>query len=128
MPRRKKKLHPKTQLLLHITSHSSVFFDYQYVCRTCFYADTAGDTLGRIILVLILHHYAERTCVNTLAAVFTFLLVDHINALCVLADGVMLAGFLTFAALYAELGLYRAFFLNDMQTCLASVCFFVESF
>ena len=108
-------------------SHSSIFFDHQYVCRTCFYADTAGDTLGRIVLVLILHHQAERTCVNTLAAILTFLFVDHINALCVLADRIMLTGLCTLAALYANLRLHRAFFLNNVKTCFGYVRLFVKS-
>ena len=61
---------------------------------------------------------SERTYFCTFAAANTFLLVDYVNALCILSDCSLFAGFRTLTALYTNVGLYSSFFLADANGLL----------
>lgn len=61
----------------------------------------AGNALGD--LVADLNHDLEGTCSHALAAADAKLLIDHVNALGILGDGILLAGLSALAALRAGL-------------------------
>ena len=106
---------------------SSLFFDdLEELHRTGLGADAAGDALGGKFTRLGLDHHAEGTCLDTLAAAGAELLVDGVDALCVLRDGAVGTCFGTFAALDAEHRLGRALAVDDLKTCLGGIKFFVE--
>ena len=71
-----------------------LFDDFQNLHGAGLYADTAGDALGGNRRVLCLDHNMEGAGFHTLAAANAELLIDHIDALCVLSDGTGLTGML----------------------------------
>ena len=82
-------------------------FDLQDLHGTGLRANSAGDTLARVLLILSLDDQAEGTGLHALAAADTFLLIDHVNALRVLGDRFLRTGFRALSALYAGHGLRR---------------------
>ena len=82
----------------------SVFHDLEDFHRAGLGADAAGDAL-RCGKPLLLNEDAERAGFLALAALDAELLVDHVNALCVLGDRAVLARLGALAALDADHGL-----------------------
>lgn len=86
----------------------------------------AGDALGD--LVANLNHDLEGTCSYALAAADAELLIDHVNALGVLGDSVLLASLSALAALRASLNHDAAVLLvADADAGLILVKLLVES-
>ena len=108
-----------------ISEFGSLFVhNFQYIHRTGFCADTAGNTFGSRI-VLGFYDQAKWTGLRTGSASRTFFLVDHVNALRVLGNGAFRTGLGTFTALRTG-DRADSLFLYDLQTCLVRIKYLIK--
>jgi len=101
------------------------FFDLEKIHGASLYADTAGDALG---CGMTGNHNLEGAYFCTFAAACAELLVDHVNALCVLCDCAGFADLRALTALDADHGLGFAVLFYDLDAGFAGIKFFVKSF
>ncbi len=104
-----------------------LFDDFKNFHRAIFNADAAGDALGCKFAVILFDHQAEGACFLALAAANAELLVYNINALCILRDSALIAGFCAFTALNTDHGLCSAVTGDDLQASLVLMEFLIKS-
>ena len=104
-----------------------LFDDFQNFHGASLDANTAGDALGSNGRVFSLNHNMEGAGFYALAAANAELLVDDIDALCVLGDSTGFAGSSTLAALDANHGLRHALTVYDLDAGLILMKLLVES-
>ena len=101
-----------------------VLDDLQHFHRARLGADAAGDALGGGFSLQ--HHDLHRAGLDALAAADALLLVDHVNALGVAGDGLVLAGAHALAALDAGIDLRLTVLLDDLDAGLARIAHLIE--
>ena len=98
-----------------------LFHDLQNFHGAGFDTDAAGDALGSGLAVICLDQDMEGADLLAFAAAHAELLVDHVDALCVLRDGAVLTDGGTLAALHADHRLGCALKIHDLDAGLIRI-------
>jgi hypothetical protein len=97
--------------------------------RTCLYADSAGNTLGRLQVIITLYHNILRAEANAHQAAGTFLLIQAIYALGIRLDHSRIAYLRTFSALGADCNsMGSVLFIRNTDAGLCRIRHLVKGF